>query len=258
MLTNEEKNTTVLLYTGFVNDLRITFVGEASSRYKAPIADMEYIIRSSRLMTSREARAYAREDATYQMWMNDRFISVAYDGDSAPYGDLTAGEWEGFPELSSFEGSNAARATITPLHQPYGIVPPEGLSVASINRVSARWFPNDNGLWLQMKVTKLEGRAQRTMSTPIMSPESEGGPERAFVNSTAVALPVGYEYSQLSAGTMTLHRVLLPEHPGSSVRKVYYVLFDGASQVTIEAHFDASRPEDLALLDTAAQTLTKI
>ncbi|MFI4861466.1 MAG: hypothetical protein ACIAXF_12395 [Phycisphaerales bacterium JB063] len=258
VLDNEKDNTKVLLYTGYVNDLCITFIGEAPARYDGLIQDMDYVVRSSRLMTSREARAYSRDDATYQMWMNDRFITIGYQGDSTPYSDVSEAGWDGFPENSLFEGSSAARATVTPLHQPYGIVPPEGLSVASVNRVSARWFPNANGLWLQMKVTKLEGRAQRTMTTPIMAPEVEGGPELAFVNSTVVPLPEGYEYSQLSAGTMTLHRVLLPEYPGSDLRKVYYVLFDGASQVTIEAHFNASRPEDLTLLDTAAQTLTKI
>ncbi|MEM9415402.1 MAG: hypothetical protein AAGA29_07995 [Planctomycetota bacterium] len=258
VLTNEEDDTSVLLYTGFVNDLQVTFVGEAPSRYDELIADMDYVVRSSRLMSSREARAYGREDATYQMWVNDRFINVAYRGDSTPYSDVPEADWEGFPERSLFEGSTAARATVTPLNQPYGIVPPDGLSVASINRVSARWFPNDNGLWLQMKVTKLEGRAQRTMATPIMSPESEGGLERAFVNSTIITLPAGYEYSKLEAGEMTLHRVLLPEHPSSDIRKVYYVVFDGTSQVTVEAHFDKSRPEDLATLDASAQSLTKI
>ena len=258
LLQNEEEDTQVLVYTGFVNDLRITFFAQAPARLPQLITDMDWIVRSTRLMSAREARAYAREDATYQMWMNDQFINVAYAGDNTPFADMDEAEWEGFESGTLFDPRAATRAVMTPLNQPYGIVPPEGMRVASTNRVGIRWFPNDNDLWLQLKVTKLEGRAQRTMSTPVMSPAEEGGPARIFVNSTAIPLPAGYEYSEIEAGDLMLHRILLPEHPSSNLRKVYYVLYDGASQVTIQAHYDKSRPQDLEALDAAAQSMSKL
>lgn len=256
VMENEAAQTQVLIYTGFVADMQVTFVAQAPAQYSELIEDLDWIIRSARLMSPREANEYGRSDTVYKQWMDNRFVDVAYAGDNAPHPGLAAEDWDGFSERSVFQNA-AISTTVSPYRQPYGIVAPEGMRLASVNRLAARWHPDNNGMWLQLKVTKLEGHAQRSMDSPVLTASGEL-PERLFVHSTEMVLPAGYEVSEIQAGEITLQRVLLPVGPGSNLRKVYYVLFDGASQVTIEGHFDAARPEDLERLDAAAQSLTKI
>jgi len=236
--------------------MQVTMVATAPAQYAELLDDMDWVIRSAALMTPAQAREYGRSDTVYDRWMGDTFVDVAYAGDTAPHAGLTAQAWDGFTERSQFQRS-AAASIITPYRQPFGIIAPEGLRLATTNRVAARWFPDSNGMWLQMKVTKLEGREQRTMQSPVLPAEGDSG-ERLFVYSTAIDLPAGYELSELQADEITLHRVLLPAVPGQMMRKVFYVFFDGADQVTIEGHFATTRLEDLEQLDAAAKSLTRI
>jgi hypothetical protein len=254
-LANTDKDR-LLIYAGYFGNVQVTFVAKAPALYPELIQDMDWVVRSTRLMTSSESNTYARTDPNFQQWLRDRFASVPKAGDSAPHSGLDTADWEGFPDRSLFSSTSLA-STVTPYRQPYGIIPPQGLQVASTNRVAARWFPDSNGLWLEMKITKLEGRAQRTMSSPIM-PAEDGRPERLFVHSTEMPLPAGYEHSTFTANSLTVHRVLLPEVPNHDIRKVYYVVFDGGNLVTVEGQFNKNRPEDLEKLDAAAATLTKV
>lgn len=247
----------LLIYSGYFGNVQVTFVAKAPALYPELVQDMDWVVRSTRLMTSSESNTYARTDPNFQQWLRDRFASVPKAGDSAPHSGLEVADWEGFPERSLFSSTSLA-STVTPYRQPYGIIPPQGLQVASTNRVAARWFPDSNGLWLEMKVTKLEGRTQRTMSSPIMPAATEGGPERLFVHSGVMPLPAGYEYSTFTANSLTVHRVLLPEVANHDIRKVYYIVFDGGNQVTVEGQFNKTRPDDLEQLDAAAATLTKV
>lgn len=256
VLRNTAEDTQTLLYVGTIGHLQVTMLGEASAQNPQLLEDLDWVFRSAKLMTPAQAREYARDDSVYNGWIDNSFVDVAYAGDNVPHAGLDQPEWDGFSERSLFQNS-AAASMVTPHRQPYGLIAPEGMRLATTNRVAARWSVDENGMWLQMKVTKLEGRSQRTMVSPILPAEGSTG-ERLFVYSVAVPLPEGYEASELEADGFTLQRVLLPAVQGQDLRKVFYVLFDGPDQVTIEGHFDKNRPQDLERLDAAAQTLTKI
>jgi len=255
VLRNTAEDTQTLLYVGTIGHLQVTMVGQASAQAPVLLDDLDWVFRSAQLMTTAQAREYARGDAIYSGWIDNSFVDVAYAGDNVPHAELDQPGWDGFSEQSLFQNA-AAASMVTPHRQPYGLIAPEGMRLATTNRVAARWSADENGMWLQMKVTKLAGRAQRTMESPVLP--AEGGGERLFIYSSAVPLPEGYEVGELEADGFTLQRVLLPAVQGQDVRKVYYILFDGPDQVTIEGHFDKNRPEDLERLDAAAQTLTKI
>ena len=103
LVENAADETLVLIYTGRMGNLQVTFTAQAPDLYPERIEDMDWMIRSARLMNTGEVTDYRRTDRTYASWVREPGVEVPNAGSTAPYRGLEALAWAGIPGRLAFQ-----------------------------------------------------------------------------------------------------------------------------------------------------------
>lgn len=233
-------------YIGNVGGLQVVMSAHAPAEDMAVLTEFDRVFRTAVLASREEAETFAKNDSTYDNWLGDEELGVLLAGDPAPLTGLTAAKWEGGTEAPP---DLTPPVFATPTGKDYAIVVPSGLEVISTTRAAVRTKPLENGTWLSMEVHKLAG-LERRQASPINTAK-----KTILMRGYTFALPAEAELTEIDSDHYKIHRLHYPAQPGQAVRKIVYVIKDGAYLITVEGRYPAEDAEALALLDEAAKSV---
>ncbi|MEM9018920.1 MAG: hypothetical protein AAGC44_00020 [Planctomycetota bacterium] len=246
----DNREARVIHYLGTIGGLYLHIMITGEQADEAAMAEAEWIARSARLMTESGLTAFARKTPLFQDWLRSSGLKVPRVDDLPPVASSTPSVWPGFADGSDFKSMMMMAGSAGPVRSPYRIAPPSGLVHAASSRLAVRWQPNEHGLWMAMEVVDLGSRWRRVES-PLL------GDDLAMISGREQGLPPGTQTKQMQINGLTVFRVLPPDSPAMDVREVFYVSLDHGMLVTVRGRYAKDRPDDLARLDAAVQTLGK-
>ncbi|MFN3166738.1 MAG: hypothetical protein ACE37H_06705 [Phycisphaeraceae bacterium] len=237
----------LVCYIGYLGDTMAIFRYDVHPQITFEPLALDGIICAATLLDRAEAVAASAKDEGYLELLEEPGHRSVF-GDSTPPmpGKREAGS-NMLDALVQYAQATAGPADLVgPRGKGYGLTLPESLELVSTTRAAIRTEPLADGTWLSMEVHKLAG-LERRQPSPIIEPGKS-----ILLRGRRADIPAGVETTELQSDHLTLHRLLYPQVPGQTTRRVAYVAKDGPMLITLFGNLPMGDIERLAEFDAVA------